>query len=146
MTEISCCLCGRESYMGFTIRGKDYCYRCGRKKVKALITDEAWLRDAGVSQEVEDCVTELRSQFKLSNNQIAKALREKASELAPRKQVKTINVTDKMIRGYIAKQEKRDGVRSGGCVVASVNTCKGTVSLSDPLQSKNAKREERHGN
>jgi hypothetical protein len=68
---------------------------------------EAWLRQAGIDNEIDDCVHNLKSTFNLSEKDIAKVLRDKASELSPRQQTKVIKVTNEMIKKAIEKYEKK---------------------------------------
>lgn len=44
-------------------------------------------KEMGVNLCLEDCIEKLKNEFKLSKTQIAKELREKASEVNPRKRV-----------------------------------------------------------
>jgi len=58
---------------------------------------ELFIRDVGVSQTLDELEEKFRREFKMSDNQIAKALRERASDLAPRTKVKTIKITSGMV-------------------------------------------------
>lgn len=59
---------------------------------------------------LDDFVERFQSEFKLSNKRVAFWLRDKASELAPRKQVKTIKIPSKMIAEILKKSNLKKRV------------------------------------
>jgi hypothetical protein len=65
--------------------------------------EKSWVIEIGTNVEVDECVEVLRSQFELSDGQIAKILREKASELCPRKAKKVVVVTGVDLVKFIEK-------------------------------------------
>lgn len=52
-----------------------------------MIPNKSEMVEMGTEHYLSECVEKIKSEFKLSNNQVAKALREKASEISPRKKV-----------------------------------------------------------
>jgi len=65
---------------------------------------ELFIRDVGVSQTLDELEEKFRREFKMSDNQIAKSLRERALVLAPRTKVKTIKITPEMVEKALSKK------------------------------------------